>query len=253
MAHRVASLAVVVAGFGFAAGAGGPVVAQRVAGKAEIDGAARAAGFPESDYPYCSMKNGCGPDGWRNHLVPDLTHLLYGCDFSGACDRHDEDYMTVGVARDEADERFRLGLHAAIVRYVEQTRSDLAQEELGPGFTGRVSGAVERVADAVEGSDAVRGSAESWFFRRWWGWAWGVVGARGAMADACGESWDAAWAAGKAVVRATTLSDAQVAFMHWEADVYYDAVRRFGGGRYEASQADQARYDAWVREFLSGR
>ena len=219
--------------------------------KAAIDEAARAAGFAAADYPYYSPKNGCGPDGWRNHLVPDLSHILYGCDFSGACDGHDADYMTVGMPRERADERFRLELHAAVVRYVERTRAELAEAEQAEREIRGVGDAARRVVQVIGQTESVMGSAESNFVWRWWGWTAGTLAARREVMGVCGQGWDAVWSAGKAAVRASTLSDTQVDFMHWEADLYYEAVRRFGGGRFEVVQDSQARYEAWLREFLA--
>lgn len=219
--------------------------------KARIDEAARSAGFPESDYPYYSPKNGCGPDGWRNYLVPELSHVFLGCDFSGACDRHDADYMTVGVTKEAADERFRLELHAAIVRYVEETRAKLAARAASPEEHPSIGRAARRALEVVANTESVLSATDRNFVVRWWCWAAGALSARREVMAACGSGWSAAKEAGEAWIDEATLSDAQVEFMHWEADLYFEAVRRFGGGRFSAVQEEQARYQAWVERFES--
>lgn len=232
-------------------GRGGDVHRPEVgaAEKARIDEAARAAGFAESDYPYYSPKNGCGPDGWRNYVVPELSHVFLGCDFSGACDRHDADYMTVGVTQEAADERFRLELHAAIVRYVEETRAKLAAQEAAEKEIRSIGDAARRVVGVIEKTESVVSSTHRNFVFRWWGWAAGAVAARRDVMAVCGSGWSAAKEAGEAMIDAATVCEAQVEFMHWEADLYYEAVRRFGRGRFAAVQEEQAKYEAWVRGF----
>lgn len=245
-----------------------PVSAQE---KAKIDEAARAAGFALSDYPYCTARNGCGPDGWLNWLAPDLTHILLGCDLSGACDLHDVDYMTVGLSRDAADERFKLELHAAVVRYVEATRARLAAEEadrIARHTITSIGGAFGGVVDAVakHGPEVVvedRGGWFGWARKSWgyawgygWGWTYGVVQSRGdalaAAGDAVSWGWDSAWGGTSGAVQGLMLTQAQIDFMHWEADLYYEAVRVFGAPYYEFSQAEQKRYDQWYREWSAG-
>jgi Mg-chelatase subunit ChlD len=58
---------------------------------AEMDRAAREAGFANAAYPYHDQPNGCGPGDWRYHLVPDGPGS--GVSFVPACNEHDYCYM----------------------------------------------------------------------------------------------------------------------------------------------------------------
>lgn len=58
---------------------------------AEVDRAARAAGFVTASYPYHDQPNACGPGDWRFHLVPDGPGG--GVSFTPACNEHDYCYM----------------------------------------------------------------------------------------------------------------------------------------------------------------
>lgn len=58
---------------------------------AEVDRAAREAGFATAAYPYHDQPNACGPGDWRFHLVPDGPGG--GVSFTPACNLHDYCYM----------------------------------------------------------------------------------------------------------------------------------------------------------------
>jgi Mg-chelatase subunit ChlD len=58
---------------------------------AEVDRAAREAGFATAAYPYHDQPNACGPGDWRFHLVPDGPGG--GVSFTPACNEHDYCYM----------------------------------------------------------------------------------------------------------------------------------------------------------------
>lgn len=240
--------------------------------KAEIDEAAKAAGFVASDFPYHSPLNGCGPDGWRNWLVPDWSHMLWGCDLSTACDRHDADYMTVGISQQAADDRFRQELHAAVVRYVEEAKARVAAEQAARiarhhitslnGAWGGIVGAVAQHAPEVVVADEsgwFGWAREGWGYAWGYGWGWtkGAYASRGDFANATGAAWswtwDHAWGSTTDAAQGIMLTQTQVDFMHWEADMYADTVQRFGSGFYERSQEEQKRYDEWFRVWMAGR
>ena len=57
----------------------------------------------ESDI-YGLVVNGCGPNDWREKLVPNKPLLLI--DFTSACNAHDKCYSTCGKSQAECDKAF---------------------------------------------------------------------------------------------------------------------------------------------------
>jgi len=60
--------------------------------------------------------NGCGPQGWREKVVPDKAWWLWGVNFKRACMEHDLCYGLGGDEGDrfEADCRFRDNIRKAM-------------------------------------------------------------------------------------------------------------------------------------------
>ena len=48
--------------------------------------------------------NGCGPDDWRNKLVPNRPYLVI--DFTTACNNHDKCFGTCGALKTKCDKDF---------------------------------------------------------------------------------------------------------------------------------------------------
>lgn len=96
--------------------------------KGSIDHHARLAGFPESDYPYFSKPNGCGPGaGTLNHAIPD-TVQGGRVNWRPVCNRHDLCYMTYGVDRAHCDNVFLAGMQ----RSCNEQLNSIAEKALLP-------------------------------------------------------------------------------------------------------------------------
>lgn len=67
----------------------------------EVNGAARESGFPESEYPYASVPNGCGSGPTRS-VTPQGVD---GISFVPACESHDRCYV-VGSRKEACDHAF---------------------------------------------------------------------------------------------------------------------------------------------------
>jgi len=65
---------------------------------------------PEPKKGYTPKTNGCGPDDWRNKLVPDNPFWFR---FKQACDAHDICYGSCNKTQEYCDEEFRTDMRAA--------------------------------------------------------------------------------------------------------------------------------------------
>ncbi|MFN9114848.1 MAG: hypothetical protein ACK5XN_32715 [Bacteroidota bacterium] len=211
----------------------------------QLNGAAKSAGFTDADFPFYSSTNGCGPDGWKNKIVPEKSIVLLGADFSAACNQHDRDYMTLGMSREAADARFRAALHGAVNDYLKET------------VTHTVRVAFKRVVKVEETyqipKQVVKTSLKKVWKKPWKLIMMPVVVTETVMEDAkriVEKEIEDFRDDVKLVTRASTLSPDQIATMHRSADLYADFVETLGESYYNGSQTKQAAFEAWSQDFV---
>ena len=222
--------------------------------KTQVDAAARRDGFPEADYPFYSPVNQCGPDGWKGKLVPDSSHVLKGCgaDWAPACDQHDRDYMTVGMNRDEADQRFKKALDAAADKYIQRFLDDMIIIIRDVASDDKYW---EKEAREIE--ECVKKVRPKVCFR------FGVLVPCGiedfldcvkktVMVDV-EKVRRVVKQVPTLVARATTMTPESIALMKSEPVAYYEAVHLSGEEYYTKSQQKQRDYEAWLGRYLSGQ
>lgn len=92
--------------------------------KEEIDEFARRTGeFPDSDYPYYTRPNGCGPpEGVSAQFIPDGWWFV---DFRDACNNHDLCGSTLGNSKQTCDTNFRNDMIAAVEAGLQPKTKDV--------------------------------------------------------------------------------------------------------------------------------
>lgn len=225
---------------------------QRKVGKEEIDNAAKQADadFSDSDYPFYSTVNGCGPDGWKNKLVPEKSHIWEGVEFAPACNQHDRDYMTLGKNRDDADRDFRRALNRAVDDYLDETVEQTFDRIVKRVVIDRVPRQVtKKVTERVK--RRVKDSLKPWKWLDMW-----VDETRDVVEtvhDEVKREVEETVKDVKHVRRASTLSPERIGEMKAMVEIYYQAVSNAGASFYAGSQAKQQKYETWVTNFLDAQ
>jgi hypothetical protein len=217
--------------------------------KAEVDLLARNHGFPEADYPFFSKPNGCGPDGWKGRLTPEQSHLLYGPNFRDACNDHDRAYMTLGQNRKQADRRFRSSLYKTIVSHQIETLLRAASEEdppKPPSLLPRKSDLHQRLkGQAYKGLfDLLRSENWTQFSEKQ------LTAYQGILRDEVLYQTEKLLAELQLSSASLMLKPQRTVEMLIVAELYYQAVRRYGNKYYEQSQKRQREYEDWLRTYL---
>jgi hypothetical protein len=216
--------------------------------KQELDAAAQLNGFPDADFPFYSTVNGCGPDGWKNQLVPEKSHIWSGVEFTESCNMHDRAYMTLGKPRGEADDEFRNNLNKAVDRYLNATVEQTFERVVKRVVIDRVPRQVtRRVVEQVK--KRVKDILKPWK------WIEVIVEeARDIVETVYDEVQREVEETVKdirMVPRASMLSPARIAEMKGLVEVYYLAVSKAGQPFYNGSQAKQASYEEWLADFAA--
>jgi hypothetical protein len=207
--------------------------------KAELDAAARVAGFTAADYPYYSSANGCGPDGWKNKAVPDC---IAGVSFAAACDQHDRDYMEVGFDRKAADDRM---LEAMLRAHANWLKEKVKTTVVRTGIR-EVPKVVTRFVDVPKNVKVLLPGILGLLPKL----VWKTVIERQEIKETILELIPYEVTEVVDVARESLLTAAQVAAQQAAINLYYMALRNIGEGFYAESQAKQASYEAWVAEYL---
>lgn len=216
--------------------------------KQELDTAARNSGFSEADFPFYSSVNGCGPDGWKNQLVPEKSHIWVGVEFTESCNIHDRAYMTVGKSRDEADSEFRDNLNRAVDRYLNETVERTVDRVVKRIVIDRIPRQVtKRVVDHV------KRRAKNFF--KPWKWIEIIVeDARDVVEtvyDEVQREFEEIVKDVQTVPRVSMLTPSRIAEMKGLVQIYYLAVRAAGESFYNGSQSKQASYEEWLADFVA--
>jgi hypothetical protein len=216
--------------------------------KAEVDAAARTAGFADADYPYFSGPNGCGPEGWKSRIVPERSHIITGSDFGTACNAHDRAYMTLGKTRAEADKEFRSHLRRSVGRYQVRNLFLIADHYLRPATKESKPKPDIKQRLRAQGDKAIRDLWRPWKWRKFADNHTEAV--QTILLDEAGHQ--AEQALGDLGLESKTfmLKPSRTLEMFALAEIYYQAVRRSGEKHYDQSQTRQREYEAWLTEYL---